>query len=144
MPSIGTAVLKEPQGTCGNRRHTGGQEGGGGDPGRPTGAVGGGGVLSSGEPVIRRCTGPRLHRCWAGAEGLGMGLGGFTRKLGSFLRGAQGTVLVGDQEPEKAVLTSWSGPLPRANGKKKQHGQHPRACPEALPCCLFCPQPGVP
>lgn len=106
MPSIGTAVLREPQGTCGNRRHTGGQEGGGGDPGRPTGAMGGGGVLSSGEPVIRRCTGPRLHRCWVAAEGLGMGLGGFTRKLVSFLRGAQGTVLVGDQEPEKAVLTS--------------------------------------
>lgn len=87
MCSLGTTVLRKPQGTCGNRRHTGKQEGGGGDPGRHTGDSGGreGCALpvswsSGGAQVLH------LHRCWAGAEGLGMGLGGFTRKLGSFLR----------------------------------------------------------
>lgn len=68
-----------------------------------------GSVLSSGKQAIKRCLGSPSSRMLGGLskrEGVTDGVCRFHLRIWLLLQGAQGAVLVGDQEPEKSMMTS--------------------------------------
>lgn len=144
MRSLGIAVLRKSQGTCDNPRHTGEQEGRGGDPGRHTCGAGRGAVLFSSQPVIGRYAGPPSSQVLGGSRGVRDGACRLHPKAWLLPQGCTGSCPGRGLGAREGSADICLGLLPRANGKKKQHGQRPREHPEVLPCCLFCPQPGVP
>lgn len=142
MHSLGIAVLRKLQRTRGSPSHTG-KRGEGVTQSRHTGRLCS--LLVSW--TLWGVQALHFQGCWegwVGEEGLGVGLVGFTWGHGYSLRGAQGAVLVGDQGPEKEMLTSWKlhfwtlkvGLCPKWTARKSSMAN----ISEILGGYLFCPQ----